>query len=121
MKNYENLVEYIKHSRHFDGLGMGDQDLEYRAQKLQDYIDKLELIAVPLDDRVKEILAYHDDMTIVEIARLMQNRIAALESENELLQKQAAADRIAWDSMYEAAGYPLDYEIETELDDDECE
>jgi hypothetical protein len=38
----EDLAEYIKHSRHFDGLGMGDQDLEQRAKKLQARIDVLE-------------------------------------------------------------------------------
>ena len=29
------LSEYIKHARHFDGLGMGDQDLERQAQALE--------------------------------------------------------------------------------------
>ena len=33
-----DLVEYIKHTRHFDGLGMGDQDIEQRAKKLQDRV-----------------------------------------------------------------------------------
>ncbi len=30
-----DLSEYIKHTRHYDGLGMGDQDLEWRAAKLE--------------------------------------------------------------------------------------
>jgi hypothetical protein len=37
----EDLAEYIKNGRHFDGLGMGDQDLEQRAKKLQARIDEL--------------------------------------------------------------------------------
>ena len=35
------LSEYIKHARHFDGLGMGDQDLEERAKVLEQHIEAL--------------------------------------------------------------------------------
>ena len=37
-----SLAEYIKHTRHFDGLGMGDQDLEERAKKIESRIKELE-------------------------------------------------------------------------------
>ena len=41
LKMGEDLAEYIKQTRHFDGLGMGDQDLEQRAKKIQATIDEL--------------------------------------------------------------------------------
>ena len=37
----EDLAEYIKQNRHFDGFCMGDHDLEARAKKLQAKIDAL--------------------------------------------------------------------------------
>ena len=36
------MSEYIKHCRHFDGLGMGDSELESQAKALEDVIKEFE-------------------------------------------------------------------------------
>ena len=37
-----SMSEYIKHCRHFDGLGMGDAELESQAKALEDQIKELQ-------------------------------------------------------------------------------